>query len=103
MGGEGEGGGGDRLAMALVLFVGHHEVDGKLGEFFREHRAGPLDDDIAAGAGGDATHDEQAPVIVESGEVGEGVAERDADGLVDQAGPGVAVAHQPLQFLQLLR
>ena len=100
---DGEGGGGDGLAVAFHLFVGggHGELFGELGELGFEEIGGFLEDEIATGARGDPAEDEEVLDVVELGVVGDGVAEAGADGVVDFPGTVVAGLHGVLDFDEL--
>jgi choline dehydrogenase-like flavoprotein len=96
-------GGRDGLPVAFILLIGHHKVDAKFGEFVAQDHPSLLDDDGAALAGGDPAHDQEAVHLVEASEVGDGIAEGDADGLVDLLSPRIAGEEQFLEFFELFR
>ena len=82
---DGQAGGGDGLAVALVLFVGNVERDARreLRELDLQHLARAVDDVVAARAGGDAPEHEHVPEVVERGEMRDAIAEVRAERLVD--------------------
>ena len=74
---------------------------GQFRELLFHHFAGHGEDEVAALAGHHAAQHEQVADLVEIREVGDGVAEVDADGFVDLARARVARGHQFLHFHQL--
>lgn len=99
---DGQAGGGDGLAVALVFFVRGVESDAgdKFGEFGGENLMGDGEHGFSAGPGRDAAEHQEVVEVVEIGEVGDGVAEVGADGLVDLAGPAISGTHQFLNVFE---
>src|SRR5215203_902894 len=100
-----EAGGRDGLAVTLVVFVRHVDLDpcSQLGELIPEHGASPIDDKVAAAARRDAAQNEDVLQIIEIGEVRDAVAEIRPERLVDLPRPVITLGHEGLDQLQLLR
>src|ERR1019366_7920131 len=94
----GQAGGGDGLAVALFRLAGDVKTDAlsHLGELLRKDLLRHLKNQVPSFAGHHAAQHQEVAEIVEIGAVGDGVAEPDADGLVDLARAAVARRHQLL-------
>ena len=92
------------MAVALIFFIGHVEAHlGRQGwKFGRQHRFGFAQNDVTAGAAGDASEDEHMAQVVEVGPVGNGISKAGANGLVNLSGPLVTGGHAFLYFHQAL-
>ena len=99
----GQAGGGDGLAVALLLLAGDVKTDalGHLGELLLQDLLRQLENQVPTFARHHAAQHQQVAEVVEIGVVGDGVAEPDADGLVDLARAVVARRHQLLHPLEL--
>ena len=86
--------------MAFVRLVGRAQGDavGQLGELGAQDFARFSDDDLPALPAGDAAEDEQVAQVVEVRAVRDGVAEADADRLVDEPRARIARSHELLHL-----
>ena len=100
----GEAGGGDGLAVALVLLVGHVEGDaaGQFGELDVQHVTRAVDDVVTTGPGRHATEHEHVRDLVEVGKVRHAVAEVRAERVVDLLRAGMPLVAHLLHDLELL-
>src|SRR5438309_2034560 len=97
--------GGDRLAMALFLFIRDMETDliGYFGELNLQHILRTRDDNVASGPRSNPAEYQYIFQIIEICKMRDGIAQIRADGFIDLTRSGISLLHELLHVLELFR